>query len=150
MVSEPRILVVDDERFFREAIREALAGAGLAVELAATGAQALTKLAERAFGAVVLDLQLPDLHGLEVLRRARQLRPELRVVILSAHTEQANVLEALRLGAYDYLAKPLHEEELVFAVRRALASFELAAGWRGLRERLGRLEAALGELSDHA
>jgi CheY-like chemotaxis protein len=146
-VSEPRILVVDDERFFREAIRDALGAAGLAVELAATGGQALELLSERPFGAVVLDLQLPDLHGLEVLRRARQLRPELRVVILSAHTEQANVLEALRLGAYDYLAKPLHEEELVFAVRRALATFDLAAGWHGLRERLARLEGALAELT---
>jgi DNA-binding response OmpR family regulator len=149
-MSEPRILVVDDERFFREAIRDALGAADLAVELAANGAQALTKLAERGFGAVVLDLQLPDLHGLEVLRRARALRPELRVVILSAHTEQANVLQALRLGAFDYLAKPLHEEELVFAVRRALATYDLAAGWEGLRERLGRLEAALAELSEQA
>jgi GAF domain-containing protein len=99
---------------------------------------------------VVLDLQLPGMHGLEVLRRARELRPDLRVVILSAHTEQANVLQALRLGAFDYLAKPLHEEELVFAVRRALATYDLAAGWEGLRERLGRLEAALAELSEHA
>jgi DNA-binding response OmpR family regulator len=147
---EPRILVVDDERFFREAIREALAGAGLDVDLAASGRQALGLLAERPFGAVVLDLQLPDMHGLEVLRRARELRPELRVVILSAHTEQANVLEALRLGAFDYLAKPLHEEELVFAVRRALATYDLAAGWHGLRERLGRLEGALAELADQA
>jgi len=149
-MSEPRILVVDDERFFREAIRDALGAVGLAVELAATGEQALELLSERPFGAVVLDLQLPDLHGLEVLRRARALRPELRVVILSAHTEQANVLEALRLGAFDYLAKPLHEEELVFSVRRALATFDLAAGWHGLRERLGRLEAALAELCEPA
>ncbi len=148
--AEPRILVVDDERFFREAIREALAGAGLEIEPAASGRQALGLLAERPFGAVVLDLQLPDMHGLEVLRRAKELRPELRVVILSAHTEQANVLQALRLGAFDYLAKPLHEEELVFAVKRALATYDLAAGWHGLRERLGRLESALSELAEQA
>jgi CheY-like chemotaxis protein len=147
---QPRILVVDDERFFREAIRDALGEAGLAVELAASGEEALEKLAERRFAAAVLDLQLPGLHGLEVLRRARELRPELRVVILSAHTEQANVLQALRLGAFDYLAKPLHEEELVFSVRRALATYDLAAGWEGLRERLGRLEAALAGLSEQA
>jgi DNA-binding response OmpR family regulator len=150
LAAEPRILVVDDERFFREAIRDALASAGHAVELAASGEQALDKLAERSFGAVVLDLQLPGMHGLEVLRRARELRPELRVVILSAHTEQVNVLQALRLGAFDYLAKPLHEEELVFSVRRALATYDLAAGWEGLRERLGRLEAALAALSEQA
>jgi CheY-like chemotaxis protein len=149
-VSEPRILVVDDERFFREAIRDVLGAAGLTVEVAETGEAALEQIEERRFSAVVLDLQLPDLHGLEVLRRARMLRPELRVVILSAHTEQANVLEALRLGAFDYLAKPLHEEELVFAVRRALATYDLAVGWHGLRERLGRLEAALAALPGQA
>jgi DNA-binding response OmpR family regulator len=149
-VSEPRILVVDDERFFREAIRDVLGGAGLDVEAVETGEAALERIEERRFAAVVLDLQLPDLHGLEVLRRARTLRPELRVVILSAHTEQANVLEALRLGAFDYLAKPLHEEELVFAVRRALSTYDLAVGWHGLRERLGRLEAALAALPGQA
>lgn len=145
-----RILVVDDERFFREAIRDALAPVGLAVELAETGAEALDRLANPALGVVVLDLQLPDLHGLEVFRRAKRLRPELRVVILSAHTEQQHVLEALRLGACDYLAKPLHEEELVLAVQRALSSFELEAGWTGLRRRIGRLEAAISALWERA
>jgi len=149
-MSEPRILVVDDERFFREAIRDTLAAAGLAVELVATGQDALAQLADPRFGVVVLDLQLPDLHGLEVFRRAKQTRPDLRVIILSAHTEQAHVLEALRLGAFDYLAKPLHEEELVLSVRRALATFDLAAGWKALRHRLGRLEHALAELAERA
>ncbi|MEN8161185.1 MAG: response regulator [Myxococcota bacterium] len=149
-MSEPRILVVDDERFFREAIRDVLGAAGLPVEVVETGEAALERLEERRFAAVVLDLQLPDLHGLEVLRRARTIRPELRVVILSAHTEQASVLEALRLGACDYLAKPLHEEELVFAVRRALATYDLAVGWHALRDRLGRLEGALAALLEQA
>ncbi len=145
-MGDARILVVDDERFFREAIRDALATAGLSVELAADGAEALSKLEDLALGVMILDLQLPDLHGLEVFRRAKRLRPELRVVILSAHTEQHHVLEALRLGAFDYLAKPLHEEELLLSVQRALSTFALEAGWNGLRARIGRLEAAIGAL----
>jgi DNA-binding response OmpR family regulator/putative methionine-R-sulfoxide reductase with GAF domain len=146
-LADVRILVVDDERFFREAIRDALTPAGYAVEGVATGAEALEQLAEPSIGVLVLDLVLPDLHGLEVFRRAKALRPELRVVILSAHTEQRHVLEALRLGACDYLAKPLHEEELVLAVRRAVASYGHEMGWKGLRERMGRLEGALARLS---
>ena len=149
-MGDARILVVDDERFFREAIRDALAPAGLQVELAATGEEALEKLADPSLGVMVLDLQLPDVHGLEVFRRAARIRPELRVVILSAHTEQQYVLEALRLGACDYLAKPLHEEELVLAVRRAQSSFAMEAGWNGLRERVGRLENAISSLWDRA
>jgi DNA-binding response OmpR family regulator len=145
-MADARILVVDDERFFREAIGDVLRAEGLAVELAETGQQALAKLADPRIGVMVLDLQLPDLHGLEVFRRAKAARPDLRVVILSAHTGQAHVLEALRLGAFDYLAKPIHEEELAFVARRALATYELAAGWLGLRDRLGRLESALARL----
>jgi CheY-like chemotaxis protein len=149
-MSDVRILVVDDERFFREAIRDVLEPAGFALELAASGEEALERLSDPRIGVVVLDLQLPDLHGLEVFRRAKRSRPELRVVILSAHTEQHLVLEALRLGACDYLAKPLHEEELVLAVRRALASFGFEAGWKGLRERMLRLEAAIASLWEQA
>jgi CheY-like chemotaxis protein len=147
-MGDARILVVDDERFFREAIRDALAPAGLSVELAASGEEALEKLADPSLGVVVLDLQLPDLHGLEVFRRARQARPELRVVILSAHTEQRYVLEALRLGACDYLAKPLHEEELRLAVQRAQEGYALEVGLRGLRDRVARLEEAIASLGE--
>lgn len=149
-MGDARILVVDDERFFREAIRDVLEPAGFEVELAASGEEALERLSDPGIGVVVLDLQLPDLHGLEVFRRAKRSRPELRVVILSAHTEQHHVLEALRLGACDYLAKPLHEEELVLAVRRAIASFGFEAGWKGLRERMLRLEAAIASLWEQA
>jgi DNA-binding response OmpR family regulator len=141
-----RILVVDDERFFREAIREALEGAGLECITAANGPEALEFAKEGDFGVVVLDIQLPGIDGIEVLRRLREHHPALRVVILSAHTDQEIVLEALRLGASDYLAKPLHDEELVLAVKRALETHAIAAGWDKLRARLSLLESKLGEL----
>ena len=114
------VLVVDDERFFREAIRDALSRAGFVCVLAESGGEALERAESDEIGVVVLDIQMPGMNGIEVLRRLRETRPLVRVIILSAHTDQAYVLEALRLGAADYLAKPLHEEELVLAVRRAL------------------------------
>ncbi len=137
---------MDDERFFREVINDTLTAAGLEVVTAANGAEALEAAADPSIGAVVLDLQLPDLHGLEVFRRLKETRPDLRVVILSAHTDEAHVLEALRLGAFDYLAKPLHEEELVLAVRRALDTHGLASGWQRLKSRVDRLQDSLQEL----
>jgi len=141
-----RILVVDDERFFREVIGEVLERAGIPYATAETGAAALTAVQDPAIGVAVLDVQLPDLNGIEVFRRLRELRPDLRVIILSAHTDQEYVLEALRLGACDYLAKPIHEEELALAVRRALETYELGADWHRLRERLRALEGALDRL----
>jgi DNA-binding response OmpR family regulator len=141
-----RILVVDDERFFREAIRDALTRAGFACVLAEGGAEALERVESDEIGVVVLDIQMPGMNGIEVLRRLRGTHPLVRVIILSAHTDQAYVLEALRLGAADYLAKPLHEEELVLAVRRALEGHAVTARWERLRARLEALGGQLAEL----
>ena len=144
----PRILVVDDERFFREAIGDLLRGEGLPFLTAVDGEQALKEAENPLVGVLILDIQLPDRSGLDVLRELREARPELRVIVLSAHTEQAYVLEALRLGACDYLAKPLHEEELQLAVRRAISTYTLSVNWLGLCERLERLAVELGALVD--
>jgi DNA-binding response OmpR family regulator len=148
-LSPIRVLVVDDERFFREAIRELLEGEGIEVRLASSAAEALEAAEDPSVGVAVLDIQLPDQSGLSVLRTLRDRRPALRVVMLSAHTDQEYVLEALRLGACDYLAKPLHEEEVKLAVRRALEAFQMASSWNSLRGRLGTLageiEALLGD-----
>jgi DNA-binding response OmpR family regulator len=150
MTAAPRILVVDDERFFREGIRDALEAAGFACVTAATGVEALDLAADPAIGVVVLDVVLPGLDGLEVLRRLRERQPELRVIILSAYTDQERVLEALRLGAFDYLAKPLHDEELVLAVRRALESHAVWQGLIRLRTRVTLLARSLADLAELA
>ena len=122
-----------------------LAEAGIECERAARrGEAALEAARDPRVGVVVLDVRSPDMSGIEVLRRLRSERPTLRVIMLSAHTDQELVLEALRLGACDYLAKPLHDEELVLAVRRALAGFDVESRWQRLRDRLRRLESAIG------
>jgi DNA-binding response OmpR family regulator len=148
--AEARVLVVDDERFFREAIRDALAAAGHACIAAESGHEALQRAHEPRLGVVILDIQMPGMNGLDVLRRLRESHPLLRVIILSSHTEQEVVLDALRLGATDYLAKPLHEEELVLAVERALEGHEVASRWEQLRGRVQALPAKLAELREVA
>jgi DNA-binding NarL/FixJ family response regulator len=147
---KPGVLVADHERFFREAIRDALAEAGIECRMVAGGEEALGAADDPAVGVVVLDLQLSEPGGLEVLEQLSSRRPELRVIALSTATEQDLVLEALRVHACDYLAKPLHEEELVLTVRRALRSYQVEAAGTTLRERLGRLEAQVARLSEPA
>jgi FixJ family two-component response regulator len=142
----PRILIVDDERFFREAIRGALEELGVECELVETGEEALKAAEDPRVGVVVLDVRLPGIGGVEVLERLRAWRPALRVIVLSAHTDQDLVLEALRLGATDYLAKPIHEEELRLAVRRALEAHAVDSRWQSLRARLHLLGARLAEI----
>jgi DNA-binding NarL/FixJ family response regulator len=133
------VLVVDDERFFREAIQDVLHADGFETRVAGTAAEALELALGPDVGVVVLDIQLRETNGLEVLRKLRETSPEKRVVVLSAHTDQDYVLEALRLGACDYLAKPIHEEELRLSVRRALETYRVAVQSESLRRRMQRL-----------
>jgi len=142
-----RVLIVDDEVFFLEAIDEILSAAGFEPVRAEDGESALVAVVDPTIGVVVLDVRLPDMDGIQVLAAIREMRPELPIIMLSASTDQEIVLEALRLGACDYLAKPLHDEELTLAVRRALDGFEINAGWQRLRARIERLVTGMDRLS---
>ncbi|MFI5217294.1 MAG: GAF domain-containing protein [Candidatus Limnocylindria bacterium] len=149
----PIVVVVDDERFFRDAICEALRAAGCACRAEEGAEPALAAAQDPEVGVLVLDLGLPGGSALPRLRRLREERPAVRVVVVATHADQEDVLEALRLGASDYLAKPLHDEELVLAVRRALAAFALEARVAALRGGLRRLAArgaALAKLAASA
>ena len=142
-----RVLIVDDEIFFLEAIDEILTEGGFETVRAYNGETAIERAADPAIGVVVLDVRLPDIDGIQVLAVIREMRPELSVIMLSAPTDQEIVLEALRLGAADYLAKPLHDEELVLAAGRALEGYEANAARRRLRQRIDRLVEGMERLS---
>lgn len=142
-----RVLIVDDEIFFLEAIDEILTEGGFETTRAADGESAMTLAADPTIGVVVLDVRLPDMDGIQVLACIREMRPELSIIMLSASTDQEIVLEALRLGANDYLGKPLHDEELLLAVGRALERYEANAGSRRLRQRIDRLVEGMERLS---
>jgi DNA-binding response OmpR family regulator len=142
-----RVLVVDDERFFREAIAEVLSANELSCSLTESGEGALKLAAAERFSVALLDVRLPGIDGIEVLRQLRIAQPEMRVIMLSASADQELVLEALRLGACDYLAKPLHDEELMLAVRRATDAHRVAKDWSNLRSRLDDLVEMMEELS---
>jgi len=142
-----RVLIVDDELFFLEAIDEILRASGYETVRAADGASALEQAADPRIAVVVLDVRLPDMDGISVLAKLRAERPELPVIMLSASTDQEIVLEALRLGASDYLAKPLHDEELALAVGRGVDGHEATAGRRRLQARVERLVEQMERLS---
>jgi CheY-like chemotaxis protein len=142
-----RVLIVDDELFFLEAIDDILSEAGYDTIRAVNGGEALEQIADPRVAVVVLDVRLPDMDGISVLARIREQRPELPVIMLSASTDQEIVLEALRLGASDYLAKPLHDEELVLAVGRGIDGHEASSGRRRLRARIDRLVESMERLS---
>ena len=115
----PRVLVVDDEPPMRRFLRASLAAAGYAVEEAATGTEALRVAASHPPDAVLLDLGLPDVDGVEVTRRLREWSA-VPVVVLSARGRESDKIEALDAGADDYVTKPFAIGELTARLRAAL------------------------------
>lgn len=116
-----QILVVDDDAGFRKLLETILAGEGYAVTTAGTRAEAARLLENRQFHLVVTDLKLPDGDGIDVLRRAREVAAEVPVIMITAFGTVSTAVEAMKLGAYDYLGKPLSSpDELRLLARKAL------------------------------
>lgn len=118
-----RILIVDDHAVVRSGLRQFLAnthGCQIAGE-ARTGADALAQIGTETWDLVLLDIGLPDINGIEVLRRIRHLRPELPVLIFSMYAEDEYALAAIQAGAAGYLPKDSTPEEILEAIRRAAA-----------------------------
>jgi len=117
-----RVLVVDDHPMWRDAVARDLEAAGYAVvATAGEGRQAVRIAASVRPDVVVLDLQLPDLHGVDVIRGLLAVREDIRVLVLSASGEQQDVLDAVKAGAGGYLVKSAGAEELLDAVARIAA-----------------------------
>ncbi len=137
---KPRVLVVDDNRLDRELAREALADLAR-VECCADGEQALAALSREPADLVLSDLTMPGLSGLDLLVRMRREHPHAEFVLVTAHASIDSAVEALRMGASDYLCKPVRPEELALVVERTLARRDLLADNLRLREALETVEA---------
>jgi len=125
------VLVVDDEAGSRESIRDVLQATGYAVEAAATGAEGLERLREREFEAAVVDVKLPDVSGLDLLRAFRAQAPELEVVLVTGYASLPTAIEAIDGAAYAYLVKPFRMDHLLAILAKAIERRRLT---RTLRE----------------
>ena len=119
------ILIVDDEAVMRESLRDWLTDTGYQVEMASDGEEALKTIAERDFDVVILDLKLPGKDGIEVLREAREKRPRLKGVIITAYPSVPTAVEAMKEGAVDYLTKPFDLNELEKIIRETLGPIQV-------------------------
>jgi len=115
-----RILVVDDEEPIRELMKEILEDEGYHVDLAESGEEALAMLERRAYELLFLDIRLPGMDGLEVLKEVKEREPRPYVVMISGHGTIPDAVEAIKLGAYDFLEKPLTMDRIIVVARNAL------------------------------
>jgi DNA-binding NtrC family response regulator len=139
------VLIVDDEKNILVTLSRALKLEGFDVDVAGSGGLALEKYKLKSYDAVLLDVQLPDLDGLEVLRRIKADREDVPVIVMSGHGTIDTAVSATRMGAHDFLEKPIGSERLIVSLTGAIARGRLEQENRELKERAGATDALLGD-----
>jgi DNA-binding NtrC family response regulator len=132
-----RLLIVDDDEALRQALARRFQQQGLTVLAAADAEEALAKAAHNPFDVALLDLHLPGLSGIDLLARLKERQPELEAIMLTAHGSLETAVDAMKRGAYDYLAKPFHLPDLEVHVHKAFEKVQLA---RRERQWVGQLQ----------
>ena len=111
MTGKP-VLIVDDEKNIRLTLSQSLESLELETDTAVNGEEALAKLKEKDYRLILLDLRMPGMDGMEVLRRLREIRPDIRVIIITAYGTIESAVDAMKLGAADFIQKPFSPEEI--------------------------------------
>ena len=119
-MSEARVLVVDDEKSMRDLLAITLQKAGYEVTLAEGGAAAIEAIRRDPFDAIITDLRMPKVDGLQVLRSAKEQSPDTAVIMVTAMASTETAVEAMKLGAYDYITKPFKLDVLKKSIRAVL------------------------------
>ncbi len=135
---DTRVLVVDDERSMRELLAIMLKQAGHAVTLAEGGAQAIDSLRRESFDLVITDLRMREVDGLAVLRAAKEHSPQTVVLVITAFASTETAVEAMKLGAYDYITKPFKMDEIKLTIANALERKRLQDENQALKRQLRR------------
>lgn len=136
MKADVAILVVDDEEIVRASLLDWLREDGYKVDAAADGFAAIEKFKERSWDIALVDLKMPKMDGLELLGKIKQIQPQTQVVIITAFATVNTAVQAIKMGAYDYLVKPFNPEELSLLIKRLVESQNMIKEISHLRKEL--------------
>ncbi|MCD4743486.1 MAG: response regulator [Desulfobacteraceae bacterium] len=116
-----KVLLVDDEKEFLEIMSERMEARGMQVTTATTASQALSIIEEKSFDAIVMDFQMPGMDGMEALKTIKSKKPELQIILLTGYATVEKTVEAMKVGATDFLEKPADIEALSEKIKKAKA-----------------------------
>ena len=128
------ILVVDDEQTIRDALKMVLEEEGYQTQAAADGKEALNLISKNDFDIVITDLKMPEIDGMSLTRQCQQLCPQTSIIIITAHGSLESAIEALRIGAYDYILKPFDFDDVLYKIKRLIKQKELVLENQALRQ----------------
>lgn len=148
MNSSGHILIIDDEASLRQTLARILQRAGHEVTTASTGTEGLTLLAAQTFDLLYLDIRMPDISGLELLKTIQEKYPDLPVILFTAQPDLNSAVEALRRGATDYLLKPLKPQAVIDRTQSILADKQTERRKRELQRQIEALQAELNALEN--
>jgi DNA-binding NtrC family response regulator len=140
-----KILVIDDEKSIRNTLKEILEFEKHEVQDAADGAEGLAKIEAEKFDVVLCDIKMPKMDGLELLEKVMEIQPETSVIMISGHGNIETAVEAIKKGAFDFIAKPLDLNRMLITLRNALDRSHLVKETRTLKKKLTRQSAMVGK-----
>ncbi len=143
---EGHILIVDDEATLRQTLARILQRAGFKVTTTATGTEALALISQHSFDLVYLDIRMPDMSGLEVLKAIHRGLPDLPVILFTAQPDLNSAVEAVRSGAIDYLLKPLKPQTVIDRTKAILTNKQKERRKREIQRQIETLQAELSTL----
>ncbi|MES2432045.1 MAG: sigma-54 dependent transcriptional regulator [Bacteroidota bacterium] len=140
----PNILIIDDEKAIRKTLAEILSYEGYKIDEAADGDEGLKKFSSAAYDVVLCDVKMPKMDGIEFLDKARQINPDVPIIIISGHGNIETAVEAVKKGAFDYISKPPDLNRLLITLRNALEKQTLVSETKVLKRRFGKVQEMVG------
>jgi DNA-binding NtrC family response regulator len=139
------ILIIDDERSIRKTLNEILSYEGFKIEEATDGEEGLKLFSEKTYDVVLCDIKMPKIDGLEFLVKAGEINSDVPIIMISGHGTIETAVDAVKKGAYDYIAKPPDLNRLLITIRNALDRSSLNKETKTLRKKINRVEEMIGE-----
>jgi len=145
-----KILIVDDDEVYRDVLKDAIVQENTELSLAASGEEALQLLESSPFDILITDLNMPGIDGLTLLKKARQLYPDILTLIITGYGSLESAVEAIRSGAYDYIQKPFRIDQVAVSTRNAVDRVRILRERQALMEELEKAYLRLQQLEGEA
>ena len=139
------ILIIDDEKAIRKTLSEILSYEGYKIEDAENGEEGLKKLKEKNYDAVLCDIKMPKVDGIEFLEKSKEINPDVPIIMISGHGTIETAVEAVKKGAFDYVAKPPDLNRLLITIRNALDRQTLVTETKVLKRKVSRVQEMIGD-----
>ena len=139
------ILIIDDEKAIRKTLSEILGYEGYKIDEASDGEEGLNKFRVKNYDLVLCDIKMPKLDGIEFLEKAKEINPEVPIIIISGHGNIETAVEAVKKGAYDYISKPPDLNRMLITLRNAMDKTTLVAETKVLKRRVNKVQEIVGE-----